>query len=44
MEATVNEEASEKAVTDPVEKEITGPFVLSCLKCRTIVGDSFSVL
>ena len=44
MEATSNEEASEQVAAGPTEKEITGPFILSCFKCRTIVGDSFSVL
>ena len=41
MEATSNEEASEQLATD---KEITGPFTLCCSKCRTTVGDSFSLL
>ena len=44
MEATYNEEVPEHVVTGQIEKEITGPFILSCSKCRTIVGDSFSLL
>ena len=44
MESSFNEETSEQVATSLTEKEITGPFILSCSKCRTIVGDSFSVL
>ena len=37
----MNETAEEKSEPDDLE-EVSGPLVFSCVKCRTLVGDSFS--